>query len=152
LAAFGFRADSYPLPSGGNSANPRSNRSLGIKISTGLAGRTGKPALTGFAVVPDGWRRETDIPSLNLSQYTEMYLAIYTPELGPAALNYLPQAPFAVVFALPQDSEKSLAYSIGPIELLTDRTSNHWRLEFDREKSPADGVPFLLVTKATPVD
>ena len=112
----------------------------------------GKPVLTGFAVVPDGWRRENDIPSLNLSQYTEMYLAIYTPELGPAALNYLPQAPFAVVFALPQDSEKSLAYFIGPIELLTNRTPNHWRLEFDRDKSPVDGVPFLLVTKATPVD
>jgi hypothetical protein len=122
----------------------------------------GRPIITGFLVTPDGWKRISDFPSLNLSEYTKMYLAIYTPELGPSALSYLPQAPFAVVFAVPQDREygfsgrlrsrSTLAYYIGPPELMTDGTAHHWRLELDHDRSPAHGVPFRLVTKATPVE
>jgi hypothetical protein len=111
----------------------------------------GKPVLTGFLVVPDGGN-QSDIPKLDLSTFTAMYLAIYTSDLGSSATKYLPKPPFAVIFAVPQNREDYRFNFITPPELLTNISAKHWGLQLDREKSPPDGLPFVIINKAIPIE
>jgi hypothetical protein len=111
----------------------------------------GKPVLTGFLVVPDGGN-QSDIPKLDLSTFTAMYLAIYTPDLGSSATKYLPKPPFAVIFAVPQNREDYRFNFITPPELLTNKAAKHWGLQLDREKSPPGGLPFVIINKAIPIE
>jgi hypothetical protein len=113
----------------------------------------GKPILSGFLVIPDGWEHRRGVPSLDVSTFTAMYLAIYTPELGPSATDYLPKPPFAMVFAVPQNEEENYQRDfIAPPDLLTNTAARHWRLQLDPERSPPHGFPFIIVSKATPIE
>ena len=112
----------------------------------------GKPVLSGFLVVPDDWQKESNIASLDLSTFTAMYLAVYTPELGPSATDYLPKPPFAMIFAVPENREDYRQDFITPPDLLTNTAASHWRLQFDPEQSPPQGLPFIVVNKAIPIE
>lgn len=112
----------------------------------------GAPALTGFLVLPDGVQRPRDVPAFNATTFIAMYKSIYTPELGPSAVNYLPEPPFAMVFSVTQNGEDYRWDFITPAEVLTDKTAPRWQFQIAPEKSPPRGLPFLLVSRATPIE
>lgn len=111
----------------------------------------GKPVLSGFMVVPDDWPYRRDVPSVNLSTFMAMYLAIYMPQLGSSATDYLPQPPFAVIFAASQNREDYSNF-ITPPDLLTYTGVRHWRLQLDPEQSLPQGLPFIIINNAVPIE
>jgi hypothetical protein len=112
----------------------------------------GAPTLTGFLVLPDGVQRPRDLPAFDASTFNAMYKFLYTAELGPSAVSYLPQPPFAMVFSPTQNRPDYRWDFITPTEVLTDKTAHRWQFQIELEKSPPQGLPFLLVSKATPME
>jgi hypothetical protein len=128
-------------------SNPRAPPDVDLSIIPG------RPVLSGFLVVPDGWGHGRDVPSLDLSTLTAMYRAIYTPYYGASTTDYLPEPPFAIIFAVPQNRKDLRQVFITPPELLSNNTAaSHWRLQLDPEQSPPHGAPFIVVNKAIPIE
>lgn len=116
---------------------------------------TGRPALSGFLVLPDGTVWSHDIPTLDASTFARVFGATYRLDLGPTSPDYLPMPPFAVVNAQNQNASDAPMHRhnfIVPPEVLTSKGVRHWRFKFDTHASPPNGAPFFVVTKATPIE
>jgi hypothetical protein len=112
----------------------------------------GAPTITGFVVLPDGTPHPRGTPAIDESTFIALYKSIYTPVLGPDAQRYLPPPPFALVFSPTQNRPDFRWNFVAPPEVLTDKRTGRWQLEIEPAKSPPQGVPFLLVGKATPIE
>jgi hypothetical protein len=112
----------------------------------------GAPTITGVVVLQDGTPHPRGTPAIDESTFVALYKSIYTPDLGPDAQHYLPPPPFALVFSPTQNRPDSRWDFIAPPEVLTDKLARRWQFDIEPEKSPPQGLPFLLVGKATPIE